>query len=84
MKTFGRIGWVYMMTVVAAFAIGGGSFQKEEYHWMEEMALASCGNSQKSKVQSGKQVQEPVGTVIQESEVIVEVDSITPDSTVTK
>ncbi len=25
------------------FAIGGGSFQKEEYHWMEEMALASCG-----------------------------------------
>ncbi|MCQ4875011.1 hypothetical protein [Butyricimonas paravirosa] len=66
MKTFGRIGWVYMMTVVAA------------------LALASCGNSQKSKVQSGKQVQEPVGTVIQESEVIVEVDSITPDSTVTK
>ena len=66
MKTFGRIGWVYMMTVVAA------------------LVLASCGNSQKSKVQSGKQVQEPVGTVIQESEVIVEVDSITPDSTVTK
>ena len=66
MKTFGRIGWVYMMTVVAA------------------LALASCGNRQKSKVQSGKQVQEPVGTVIQESEVIVEVDSITPDSTVTK
>ncbi|RHR75088.1 hypothetical protein [Odoribacter sp. AF15-53] len=66
MKTFGRIGWVYMMTIVAA------------------LALASCGNSQKSKVQSGKQVQEPVGTVIQESEVIVEVDSITPDSTVTK
>ena len=66
MKTFGRIGWVYMMTVVAA------------------LALASCGNSQKSKVQSGKQVQEPVGTVIQESEVIVEMDSITPDSTVTK
>ena len=66
MKTFGRIGWVYMVTVVAA------------------LALASCGNSQKSKVQSGKQVQEPVGTVIQESEVIVEVDSITPDSTVTK
>ena len=66
MKTFGRIGWVYMMTVVAA------------------LALASCGNSQKSKVQSGKQVKEPVGTVIQESEVIVEVDSITPDSTVTK
>ena len=66
MKTFGRIGWVYMMTVVAA------------------LALASCGNSQKSKVQSGKQVQEPVGTVIQESEVIVEVDSITPDSTGTK
>ena len=48
------------------------------------LALASCGNSQKSKVQSGKQVQEPVGTVIQESEVIVEMDSITPDSTVTK
>ena len=66
MKTFGRIGWVYMMTVVAA------------------LALASCGNSQKSKVQSGKQVQEPVGTVIQESVVIGEVDSITPDSTVTK
>ncbi len=48
------------------------------------LALASCGNSQKSKVQSGKQVQEPVGTVIQESEVIVEVDSITPIRTVTK
>lgn len=25
------------------FAIGGGSFQKKEYHWMEEMALSSCG-----------------------------------------
>ena len=32
-------------------------------------------------VQSGKQVQEPVGTVVEESEVVVEVDSITPDST---
>ena len=38
-------------------------------------------NSQKNKVQSGKQVQEPVGTVVEESEVVVEVDSITPDST---
>ena len=39
------------------------------------------GNSQKNKVQSGKQVQEPVGAVVEESEVVVEVDSITPDST---
>ena len=45
------------------------------------LMLASCGNSQKNKVQSGKQVQEPVGTVVEESEVVVEVDSITPDST---
>lgn len=45
------------------------------------LMLVSCGNSQKSKVQSGKQVQEPVGTVVEESEVVVEVDSITPDST---
>lgn len=66
MKTFGKIGWVYMMTVVAV------------------LALASCGNSQKNKVQSGKQEQEPIGTVIQESEVVVEIDSITPDSTVAK
>ena len=58
MKTFGRIGWIYMMAVAA-----------------------TCGNSQKNKVQSGKQVQEPVGTVVEESEVVVEVDSITPDST---
>ena len=29
----------------------------------------------------GKQVQEPVGAVVEESEVVVEVDSITPDST---
>ena len=45
------------------------------------LMFASCGNSQKNKVQSGKQVQEPVGTVVEESEVVVEVDSITPDST---
>ena len=45
------------------------------------LMFVSCGNSQKSKVQSGKQVQEPVGTVVEESEVVVEVDSITPDST---
>ena len=63
MKTFGRIGWICMVTIVAG------------------LALASCGNSQKNKVQSGKQVQEPVGTVVEESEVVVEVDSITPDST---
>lgn len=44
------------------------------------LMFVSCGNSQKSKVQSGKQVQEPVGTVVEESEVVVEVDSITPDS----
>ena len=44
------------------------------------LMFASCGNSQKSKVQSGKHVQEPVGTVVEESEVVVEVDSITPDS----
>ena len=43
--------------------------------------VCSCGNSQKNKVQSGKQVQEPVGAVVEESEVVVEVDSITPDST---
>ena len=55
--------------------------------WICMMAVAatlmcvSCGNSQKNKVQSGKQVQEPVGTVVEESEVVVEVDSITPDST---
>ena len=54
--------------------------------WICMMAVAatlmfvSCGNSQKNKVQSGKQVQEPVGAVVEESEV-VEVDSITPDST---
>ena len=45
------------------------------------LMFVSCGNSQKNKVQSGKQVQEPVGTVVGESEVVVEVDSITPDST---
>ena len=45
------------------------------------LMFVSCGNSQKSKVQSWKQVQEPVGTVVEESEVVVEVDSITPDST---
>ena len=45
------------------------------------LMFVSCGNSQKSKVQSGKQVQEPVGTVVEESEVVVEVDSITPDTT---
>ena len=45
------------------------------------MMFVSCGNSQKNKVQSGKQVQEPVGAVVEESEVVVEVDSITPDST---
>ena len=56
MKTFGRIGWIYMMAVAAT------------------LMFVSCGNSQKNKVQSGKQVQEPVGTV-------VEVDSITPEST---
>ena len=44
------------------------------------LKFASCGNSQKNMVQSGKQVQEPVGTVVEESEVVVEVDSITPDS----
>lgn len=66
MKTFGRIGWVYLMAVVAA------------------LALASCGNSKKNKVESGQQTQAPVGTVIQESEVVVEVDSIAPDSTATK
>ncbi len=66
MKTFGRIGWICMMTVVAT------------------LMFASCGNSQKNKVQSGKQAQAPVGTVIEESEVVVEVDSITPDSTVQK
>ena len=44
------------------------------------LMFVSCGNSQKNKVQSGKQVQEPVGTVVEESEVVVEVDSITPDS----
>ena len=44
------------------------------------LMFVSCGNSQKNKVQSGKQVQEPVGAVVEESEV-VEVDSITPDST---
>ena len=55
--------------------------------WICMMAVAatlmfvSCGNSQKNKVQSGKQVQEPVGTVVEESEVVVEVDSITHDST---
>ena len=45
------------------------------------LMFVSCGNSQKNKVQSGKQVQEPVGAVVEESEVVVEVDSITPDST---
>jgi len=45
------------------------------------LMFVSCGNSQKNKVQSGKQVQEPVGTVVEESEVVMEVDSITPDST---
>ena len=45
------------------------------------LMFVSCGNSQKNKVQSGKQVQEPVGTVVEESEVVVEVDSITPNST---
>ena len=39
--------------------------------WM----FVSCGNSQKNKVQ------EPVETVVEESEVVVEVDSIAPDST---
>ena len=29
------------------------------------LMFASCGNSQKNKVQSGKQVQEPVGTVVE-------------------
>ena len=45
------------------------------------LMFVSCGNSQNNKVKSGKQVQEPVGTVVEESEVVVEVDSITPDST---
>ena len=44
------------------------------------LMFVSCGNSQKNKVQSGKQVQEPVGAVVEESEVVVEVDSITHDS----
>lgn len=66
MKTFGRIGWIYMVTMVAG------------------LALASCGNSQKSKVQSGTQTQQPAGAVIEESEVVVEVDSIAPDPTAVK
>ena len=45
------------------------------------LMFVSCGNSQKNKVQSGKQVQETVGAVEEESDVVVEVDSITPDST---
>ena len=45
------------------------------------LMFVSCCNSQNKKVQSGKQVQEPVGAVVEESEVVVEVDSITPDST---
>lgn len=45
------------------------------------LMFASCGNSRKNEVQSGKQVQEPVGTIVEESEVVVEVDSIVPDST---
>ena len=45
------------------------------------LMFVSCGNSQKNKVQSGKQVQEPVGTVVEESEVVVDVYTITPDST---
>ena len=52
--------------------------------WICMMAVAATlmfVSSQKNKVQSGKQVQEPVGTVVEESEVVVEVDSITPDST---
>lgn len=63
MKTFGRIGWIYVMTVVAG------------------LALASCGNSQKNKVRSENKALQPTGTVIEESEVVVEVDSIAPDST---
>ncbi|MBC5623649.1 hypothetical protein AALK14_04380 [Butyricimonas hominis] len=66
MRTFGRIGWICMVTIVAG------------------LALASCGNSQKSKVQSGNQAQQPAGAVIEESEVVVEVDSIAPDSTAVK
>ena len=65
MRTFGKIGWVYVATIVAG------------------LVLASCGNSQKSKVQ-GKQTQQPAGAVIEESEVVVEVDSIVPDSTTVK
>lgn len=65
MRTFGRIGWIYMVAIVAG------------------LVLASCGNSQKSKVQ-GKQTQQPAGAVIEESEVVVEVDSIAPDSTTVK
>ena len=49
MRTFGRIGWICMVTIVAG------------------LALASCGNSQKSKVQSGNQAQQPAGAVIEES-----------------
>ncbi len=65
MRTFGRIGWIYMVAIVAG------------------LVLASCGNSQKNKVQ-GKQTQQPAGAVIEESEVVVEVDSIAPDSTTVK
>ena len=69
MKTFGRIGWICMVTIVAGLVVTA------------TLMFVSCGNSQKNKVQSGKQVQEPVGAVVEESEVVVEVDSITPDST---
>lgn len=65
MRTFGRIGWIYMVAIVAG------------------LVLASCGNSQKSKVQ-GKQTQQPAGAIIEESEVVVAVDSIAPDSTTVK
>ena len=44
MKTFGRIGWIYMMAVAAT------------------LMFVSCGNSQKNKVQSGRNRRGGVGS----------------------
>lgn len=45
--------------------------------------LASCGNSQKKNGQATEQ-QMPAGVVVETETVVVEVDSIVPDSSVVK
>lgn len=65
MKTKGSTVWMYTAMFAAV------------------LMLASCGNSQKKRERAEKRAMEqqiPVGTVVESETVVVEVDSIVPDS----